>query len=86
MVTLEVFVPQNRIGQVQLGQPVQVTLDAFPGRSFEGRVMRIGDEPEFTPRNVATAEERLNTFYAVRIRLENPEGLLKPGMPADARF
>lgn len=86
VVTLEVFVPQNRIGQVQLGQRVQVTLDAFPGRSFEGHVTRIADEPEFTPRNVATVEERLNTFYAVRIRLENPEGLLKPGMPADARF
>ena len=86
VLTLEVFMPQNRIGQVQLGQLVQVTLDAFPGRSFEGRVLRIGDAPEFTPRNVATAEERLNTFYAVRIRLENPEGLLKPGMPADARF
>lgn len=47
---------------------------------------RIGDEPEFTPRNVATAEERLNTFYPVEIRLPNPERLLKPGMPADATF
>lgn len=86
VITLEVFVPLNRIGHVQLGQPVQVTLDAFPGRTFEGQVMRIGDQPEFTPRNVATAEERLNTFYAVRIRLENPDRLLKPGMSADARF
>ncbi len=85
-VALEVFVPENRIGEVQLGQIVQVTVDAYPGRNFSGQVTRIADEPEFTPRNVATAEERLNTFYAVRIRLDNPDGALKPGMPADATF
>jgi HlyD family secretion protein len=69
-----------------LGQPAQVTVDSFPGKTFAGQVTRIGDEPEFTPRNVATKEERLNTFYAVEVRLSNPEGLLKPGMPADAAF
>ncbi len=86
VVTLEVYVPEGRIGQVQLGQTVTVTVDSFPGRSFIGQVFRIGDEPEFTPRNVATAEERLNTFYAVEIRLDNADGALKPGMPADAEF
>jgi HlyD family secretion protein len=85
-VTLTVYVPQNRIGQVRLGQTVQVTVDSFPGRTFAGQVTRIGDEPEFTPRNVATQEERQNTFFAVKARLPNPEGFLKPGMPADATF
>ena len=85
-VTLEVYVPENRIGHVQLGQTVQVAVDSFPDKVFTGRVARIGDQPEFTPRNVATAEGRLNTFYAVEVHLPNPEGLLKPGMPADATF
>jgi len=85
-VTLSVYVPENRIGRVRLGQSVQVTVDSFPDRTFTGQVTRIGDEPEFTPRNVVTKEERLNTFYAVEVRLPNPEGLLKPGMPADATF
>jgi HlyD family secretion protein len=85
-VTLTVYVPQNRIGQVRLGQTVQVTVDSFPGRTFAGQVTRIGDEPEFTPRNVATQEERQNTFFAVKARLPNAEGFLKPGMPADAAF
>ena len=85
-VSLEVFVQENRIGQVRLGQTVHVTIDSFPGKTFEGRVVRIGNQPEFTPRNIATAEERVNTFYAVEIRLPNPERLLKPGMPADAAF
>lgn len=85
-VMLIVYVPENRIGQVRLGQAVQVTVDSFPGQVFTGQVRHIGDEPEFTPRNVATKEERLNTFYAVDVRLPNAEGLLKPGMPADATF
>lgn len=85
-VTLIVYVPEDRIGAVRLGQGVSVTVDSFPGRVFSGRVTRIGDEPEFTPRNVATKEERRNTFYAVEVQLPNPDGALKPGMPADAVF
>ncbi len=85
-VKLVVYVPENRVGQVRLGQSALVTVDSYPSRTFRGQVTRIGDEPEFTPRNVATAEERLNTFYWVEIRLPNPERLLKPGMPADADF
>jgi len=85
-VTLSVYVPENRIGQVRLGQSVQVMVDSFPGQTFNGQVTRIGDEPEFTPRNITTKEERLNTFYAVKVRLPNDKGLLKPGMPADAIF
>ena len=85
-VTLEIYVPEGHIGNVRLGQPVQITVDSFPGRTFAGEVAQVSDKPEFTPRNVATAEERLNTFYAVEIRLDNPDGALKPGMPADATF
>jgi HlyD family secretion protein len=85
-VRLVVYVPENRIGHVSLGQSVRVAVDSFPGQTFAGQVTHIGDEPEFTPRNVATQEERLNTFYAVEVGLSNAEGLLKPGMPADATF
>lgn len=84
--TLTVYVPVNQVGGVQLGQQVQVTVGSLPGQVFAGQVERIGDEPEYTPRNIATREERLNTFYAVEVRVDNAEGLLKPGMPADATF
>ena len=84
--TLVAYVPANRVGQVRLGQDVQVQVDSFPDKAFLGQVSRIGDEPEFTPRNTATQSERQNTFYAVEIKLSNEEGLLKPGMPADATF
>ena len=83
---LEVYVPEGQIGRVGLGHPVAVEIDGYPDRRFEGQVVRIGSEPEFTPRNVATQEGRLNTFYVVKISLDNPEGLFKIGMPADATF
>lgn len=85
-VELVVFVPENRIGEVKLSQTVDVVVDSFPDRVFHGRVAHIANEPEFTPRNVVTVEERLNTFYAVDILLFNADRALKPGMPADASF
>lgn len=85
-VTLVVYVPANDIDRVALDQEVQVFVDSLPDRAFSGTVTHIGDSPEFTPRNVATEEERVNTFFEVEVTLPNPDHLLKPGMPADARF
>jgi HlyD family secretion protein len=85
-VKLMVYVAENRLGQVALNQAVHVVVDALPAWTFEGRVAEIADRAEFTPRNVATQEERVTTVYAVEIVLPNPEGLLKPGMSADASF
>jgi HlyD family secretion protein len=53
------------------------------GRTFSGRVSRIGSEAEFTPREVLTPENRQALSYPVEIRIDNPEGLLKIGMPID---
>lgn len=83
-VRLTVYVPTPQLGQVHLGQSVQVTVDSYAGRAFEGHVVRIADRAEFTPRNVATSEERANLVFAVDIGLPNEDGALKPGMPADA--
>jgi HlyD family secretion protein len=83
-VTLTVYVPENRLGQVKIGQQVAVSVDSFPGRTFEGTVVRIAEEAEFTPRNVQTKEERVNMVFAVDVRIPNPDHALKPGVPADA--
>jgi HlyD family secretion protein len=82
--TLVIYVPVTRIGHVRLGQEVDVRVDSFPGRTFPGQVAGIAGEAEFTPRNVQTQEERVNLVFAVDVRIPNPEGALKPGMPADA--
>lgn len=85
-VDLTVYVPANRLGEVHLGQEVEVAIDSFPKRPFQGWVVHIAAQAQYTPRNVATKEERVNTVYGVRIRLPNLESLLKPGMAADAVF
>jgi multidrug resistance efflux pump len=83
-VTLTVYVPENRLGQVQVGQLVEVRVDSFPDRVFIGRVASIATEAEFTPRNIQTADERANMVFAVKVVIPNPDRALKPGMPADA--
>jgi HlyD family secretion protein len=83
-VKLTVYIPENRYGRVQLGQSVSVEVDSFPGQAYPGEVIHISSEAEFTPRNVQTREERVNTVFAVKILIPNPDHDLKPGMPADA--
>ena len=83
-VTLVIYVPENRVGEIQVGQEAEVRVDSFPERVFVGRVMSIAGRAEFTPRNVQTKEERVNLVFAVKVRILNPDGDLKLGMPADA--
>lgn len=82
-VRLTVYIPEDKYGQIQLGQSVAITVDSFPDEVFQGQVIRIADEAEFTPRNVQTVEGRLATVYAVDILVPNSNLKLKTGMPAD---
>lgn len=84
--TLTVYIPEDRYGQIRLGQPVSIYVDSFPGQMFKGTVKYISSEGEFTPRNVQTVDGRKATVYAVKIDVPNEEGLLKPGMAADVNF
>lgn len=83
-VTLTIYVPANRLGQVFIGQAIEVRVDGFPDRIFEGAVVAIADKAEFTPRNVQTPEERVNMVFAVDVQIPNPDHDLRPGVPADA--
>ncbi len=82
--SLRIFLPEAEIGKVSLGERAEVSVDSFPGRTFPGTVSFISPRAEFTPKNVQTRDERVKLVYAVRIDLGEGEGLLKPGMPADA--
>jgi HlyD family secretion protein len=84
--TITVYLPEDRYGEVDLGETAQVDVDSFPGQTFQARVSRIAGEAEFTPRNVATDEGRRTTVFAVELAVDDPAGLLKPGMPADVIF
>ena len=83
-VTLTVYVPEPDVDTVSIGQNVAVFVDTFPDTPFTGYVTYISDEAEFTPKNIQTREERTTTVFAVKIKLENEDQRLKPGMPADA--
>lgn len=83
VLTLTVYVPETALGRVRPGMRVSVAVEGFPGERFEGLITHVAEEASFTPRNVQTQEERVHLTFAVHIRLENPEGRLKPGMPAD---
>jgi HlyD family secretion protein len=83
-VVLTIYVPETQIGRVRVGQVADVYVDAYPEWAFRGEVVSIASQAEFTPRNIQTLEGRTTTVFAVRIKLPNPEHLLKPGMSADA--
>lgn len=83
---LILYLPEEKFGLVMPGQVVQVSVDAYPDRIFEGTVLRMADEAEFTPTNVQTKEDRTRLVYAIVIRVDNPELALKPGMIADVDF
>jgi len=84
--TITVYVPEDRYGQIHRGQTAIVEVDSFSGVTFDARVTNISDHAEFTPRNVQTVEGRSATVYAVKLAVIDAEGRLKPGMPADVSF
>ncbi|MBK7317225.1 MAG: efflux RND transporter periplasmic adaptor subunit [Anaerolineales bacterium] len=84
--TITVYVPEDRYGQISLGQTAEVRVDSFPGLTFTATVVHIADQAEFTPRNVQTVEGRSSTFYAIKLQVSDPDGKLKIGMPADVVF
>ncbi len=84
--TITVYVPEDRYGQIALGQTATVSVDSFPGVTFTGKVIRISDQAEFTPRNVQTAQGRSSTVYAIKVTVIDSNGSLKIGMPADVVF
>jgi HlyD family secretion protein len=82
-VTLTIYVPGNRLGEVTLGQQLDVSVDAFPDRAYPGVVTYISDKAEYTPRSVRTPDQRASLVYAVKCKIANADHTLKPGMQAE---
>jgi len=81
---LRAYVGLTRLGQVKLGQKLRVVTEAVPGQVFQGQVTRISDQAEFAPKDIQTPEQRVKEVFWTKIALGDGEGVLKPGMPADA--
>jgi HlyD family secretion protein len=81
---VRIYVREDRIGEVNLGQSATISSDTYPDRTYQGEVVFIASEAEFTPRNVQTTEERVKLVYAVKVRITGDASLdLKVGIPAD---
>ncbi len=83
-IELKIYVPESEIGKIRLNDPARVRVDAFPQRYFEARVARVDARAQFTPKDVHMPDERARLVFGVVLAVDNPEGYLKPGMPADA--
>jgi HlyD family secretion protein len=85
---LRVFVSGSQLPEVTIGAPVRVLIDGADGslQELPGEVSWISDKAEFTPRIIQTREERVNLVYAVKIRVPNPDGQIKIGMPGEVVF
>lgn len=92
------YVAETDLGRIQLNQRVQVTVDSHPGQKFPGRIIQIAEQSEFTPRNVATINERRFQMFSVKVLVEEtvPDsaaskqkprlaGILKSGMAAEVQ-
>lgn len=79
-----VYVEEPVVPTLRIDQPATVLTDA--GDRIDGRIGFISPRAEFTPRNVQTADERARLVYRVKVMVDNREGVLKPGMPVEARF
>jgi HlyD family secretion protein len=85
VVELVIYVSEEELGSVKLGQKSEVTIDTYKDKIYEGKVTYISPEAEFTPKNIQTKDERTKLVFAVKIEIPNDNYDLKPGMPADAK-
>ena len=84
---VRIYIPEDQIGAVRLGEGAEITADTYPGKRYAGQVSFVASEAEFTPRNVQTREERVKLVYAVKVRITQDATVdLKPGVPADVRL
>lgn len=80
---VKIYIKEPDLGKVKLGQKAQVKIDSYPDKVFEGKVTYISSQAEFTPKNIQTKEERVKLVFGIKVSLDNPLQILKPGMPAD---
>lgn len=74
LVQVSTLVDETDIGKIKPGQRATVTVGSYPNQPFDGTVLKIEPLAQ-TVQNV--------TMFAVQVRIENRNGLLKPGMNAD---
>lgn len=85
-VYLRAYLPEGDVGKVRVGDSAEVFLDSFPGKPLTGKVIEIDPVASFTPQNIYFKEDRVKQVFGLKIGIEAPDRLAKPGMPADAEI
>lgn len=85
-VYLRGFMPEGEIGNVRVGQAARVYLDSAPDRPLKATVSAVDTQASFTPENIYFREDRVRQVFGVDLRIQDPQGFAKPGMPADAEI
>ena len=80
--TVTIYVAENRIGEVKVGQKGTLTTDSTT-KSYNTEVVFVGSQAEFTPASIETKDQRVKLVYQVKCRITDPDAALKAGMPAD---
>jgi HlyD family secretion protein len=80
---IKIYLSEAELGKLKIGGGADLKITSFAERSFPGKISWISSKAEFTPKNVQTKEARADLVYAIKVNIENPEGILKIGMPAD---
>lgn len=83
---VRVYVDEAVLPRLAVGQRATATLDAFPDRPLEGRIVALSPKAEFTPRIALTEEERADLMFGVRVDFADTTGLFKAGLPVTVRF
>lgn len=79
---VKAYVPEVELARLRLLQKVEIRTDAQRVKPLIGTVIHIAEISEFTPRNVQTLDGRKHQVFAVKIRVDDPDGILKSGMAA----
>ena len=80
---ITIYVSESDLPKVKLSQKAIVHIDAFEKKDFEGMVTFISSTAEFTPKNIQTKDERTKLVFSIKVKVPNPDGTLKAGIPAD---
>ncbi len=85
-VYLRGFIPEGDIRKIKVGQSARIFLDTATDKPLSAKVSAIDTQASFTPENIYFQQDRVKQVFGVKITIDNPAGIAKPGMPADAEI
>jgi len=83
---VRIYLAEEDLDKISIGSKLPVLVDALEGEKIEGIVTWVSPEAEFTPKNTQTRDARTQLVFAVKLLINNPDGKLHIGMPAEVKI